>query len=504
VSDSPDRPVRVRFAPSPTGSLHIGGLRTALFNWLFARHYGGTFILRIEDTDQKRFDPTALQTLNEALRWAGLQWDEGPEVGGPYGPYVQSERLDHYQKWAHWLVEHGKAYKCFCTPERLEQVREAQKAQGKPWGYDRYCRNLTAEEVQQREAEGQSYVIRFKMPLEGKLVVQDMIRGESEFDYSTQQDMILLKSDGFPTYHFAVVVDDHLMEISHVMRAVEWFPSLPLHVEIWKAFGWEMPQYGHLPVMLNPNGKGKMSKRHPPRDEQGHIVPQMVHDYMADGYLPEAVNNFLANIGWAFGDDREIFTMDEAIERFDGTRINPANGAFPVSKLYWINGMWIRQLPAEEIARRIKPYLEKAGLEVSNEVLLKAVPLIQERIKTLSEAVGWIDFFFEETIALDDPQQLIQKKMDAPTTVSALRAAYETLSEVNDFSHETQEAAMRALAERMGLKAGQLFGTLRVAVTGRDVSPPLFQTMEILGIETSLARIKAAGDMLEQFVKTLG
>lgn len=503
MSVSPERPVRVRFAPSPTGSLHIGGLRTALFNWLFARHFEGTFVLRIEDTDQKRFDPTALQTLIEALRWAGLQWDEGLEVGGTFGPYVQSERLDHYQKWANWLVEHGKAYKCFCTPERLEQVREAQKAQGKPWGYDRNCRNLTAEEIQQREADGLSYVIRFKMPLKGKLVVQDMIRGESEFDYSTQQDMILLKSDGFPTYHFAVVVDDHLMEISHVMRAVEWFPSLPLHVEIWKAFGWEMPQYGHLPVMLNPNGKGKMSKRHPPRDEQGHVVPQMVHDYMAEGYLPEAVNNFLANIGWAFGDDREIFTMDEAIERFDGTRINPANGAFPVSKLHWINGMWIRQLPSAEIARRVKPYLKKAGLEVNNEILLKVVPLIQERIKTLNEAVGWIDFFFEESITLE-PSQLVQKKMDAPGTLSALRAAHEAFSHIDDFSHEPLEAAGRALADQLGLKAGQLFGALRVAVTGREVSPPLFETMEILGKETCMARIETAADSLEQFVRTVG
>ncbi len=503
MSDSPARPVRVRFAPSPTGSLHIGSLRTALFGWLFARHYNGTFILRIEDTDQKRYDPTALQTLSEALRWAGLHWDEGPEVGGPYGPYVQSERRDHYQKWAHWLVEHGKAYKCFCAPERLKQVNEEKDAKKLPTGYDRFCRNLTAEEISQREADGLPYVIRIKMPLEGKIVVSDMIRGESEFDYSTQQDMVLLKSDGFPTYHLAVVIDDHLMEISHVMRAVEWFPSLPLHVELWKAFGWKIPPYFHLPVILNPNGKGKISKRHPPRDEQGNVIPVMVHDYLREGYLPEAVNNFLANTGWAFGDDREIFTMTEAIERFDGTRINPANSAFPVSKLYWINGIWIRSLPVEELARRLKPFLEDAGLEVNFDVLLKAIPLIQERIKTLKEAVGWLDLFFEASLNLD-PQQLIQKKMDAAGTIAALRAAHESLSGLSDFSHESQEPAMRALAARLGLKPGQLFGALRVAVTGREVSPPLFETMEILGRDTSLARITTAADSLAEFARTVG
>jgi glutamyl-tRNA synthetase len=495
VSNTSDRPVRVRFAPSPTGSLHIGGLRTALFNWLFARHHNGAFILRIEDTDQKRYDPSALQTLIEALRWAGLQWDEGPEVGGAYGPYVQSERLEHYQKWGHWLVEQGKAYKCFCTSERLDQVRKEREAQKLPPGYDRHCRTLTADEIAQKVADGLPYVIRLKMPLEGKLVVSDMIRGESEFDYSTQQDAVLLKSDGFPTYHLAVVVDDHLMEISHVMRAVEWFPSLPLHVEIWKAFGWGMPIYAHLPVLLNPNGKGKMSKR-----DGGSLV----HYYIENGYLPEAMVNFLANVGWSIGDDREIFTMDEAIKAFDGTGINPANSAFPESKLEWINGEYIRALSVDELARRIKPYFEQAGIAVDESTLLKVAPLIQERIKTLKEAVDWVDFVFQDDLILNDPQKLIQKKMDAPTTVNALRMAYDRLAALDDFSHAAQEAAMRSLAEELDLKLGQLLGSVRIAVTGREVSPPLLETMEIIGKETSLARIKAAADSLEQFVKAAG
>jgi len=483
------RLVRVRFAPSPTGSLHIGGLRTALFNWLFARHYGGAFILRIEDTDQKRFDPTALKTLQEALRWAGLQWDEGPEVGGSYGPYIQSERLDHYQEWANWLVEHGKAYKCFCTPERLKQVNVEKEARKEAPGYDRFCRNLTPDEVAQKEAAGLPYVIRLKMLLDGKTIVNDMIRGEIEFDNSLVQDMVLLKSDGFPTYHLAHVVDDHLMEISHVMRAVEWLPSAPLHIQIWNAFGWTIPIYAHLPVILNPNGKGKMSKR------DGGVL---VHDFIKKGYLPEAMSNFLANIGWAFGDDREIFTMKEAVERFDGTGINPANSAFPEEKLDWINSVYIRALPIEELAKQIRPFLERAGYQVDDEKLLKAAPLIQERIKTLAEVVDWIGFLFDKQEPTWTRDQLISKKMDAATTATALRASYDTLGKLDDFSHDSQEAAMRGLADQLQLKPGQLFGVVRVAVTAREVSPPLFQTMEILGKETSLSRIKAAADLLEQ------
>ncbi len=495
MPDSFHRPVRVRFAPSPTGSLHIGGLRTALFNWLFARHHGGQFILRIEDTDQKRFDPTALMTLTEALRWAGLEWDEGPQVGGPFGPYIQSERLEHYQHWAHWLVEQGKAYRCFCTPERLQKVNAEKQAQKLPPGYDRLCRGLSTEESGLRAAEGLPYVVRFKMPLEGKTIIQDLIRGEVEFENSTQQDMVLLKSDGFPTYHLAHVVDDHLMEISHVMRAVEWLPSLPLHVQIWRAFGWEMPVFAHLPVMLNPNGQGKMSKRNPPRDKHGNAIPVMVHDYMAAGFLPEALVNFLANIGWAFGDDREVFSMAEAIERFDGTRINPANSAFPFEKLEWLNGVYIRQMPPAELAARLRPVFEQAGWQVDEHLLTRIVPLIQERIKTLAEAVDMVGFLFRGEI-LVKAEDLVPKKMSAAEALHALRAAHDTLSALPDFGSAAQETAMRELADRLGLKPGQLFGSVRMAVTGQAVSPPLFETMEILGRDLCLRRLRQAIDHL--------
>ena len=492
MTDSTSRPVRVRFAPSPTGSLHIGGLRTALFNWLFARHHKGAFILRIEDTDQTRFDPTALQTLTEALRWAGLDWDEGPLVGGTYGPYVQSERLALYQEWAKWLLDNDKAYKAYETPDELTKMRDDMTARKLPPGYNRQHRNLTAEQRTKFEAENRPYVVRFKMPLEGETVVQDAVRGEVRFENDKQQDTVLLKADGFPTYHLAHVIDDHFMEISHVMRAVEWLPSLPVHWQLWQAFGWEPPIYAHLPVMLNPNGKGKMSKRNPPVDKFGNIIPVMVHDYSARGYLPEALDNFLANIGWSFGDEREIFTMSEAVERFDLGRINPANSAFPPEKLDWLNGEHIRILAVEDLARRLKPFLEKADLEVNTDVLLKITPLVQTRIKVLSEIVELAGFFFHAQFIPPAPDKLPQKKMDVAQTAIALRQAETVLANLSDFTFDTQHAAIEALAKELGLSNGQLFGTLRVAVTGQQISTPLFETMMILGKDESLARIKLA------------
>lgn len=492
------RPVRTRFAPSPTGSLHIGGLRTALFNWLFARHHSGQFILRIEDTDQKRLDPTALQTLIEALRWAGLNWDEGPEVGGPCGPYVQSERLEHYQKWAHWLVENDRAYKCFCTPERLERVNKEKQARKEPPGYDRHCRRLTPEQVAEKEAGGEKYVIRFKMPLEGKTIARDLIRGEVEFDNATLQDTVLLKSDGFPTYHLAVVIDDYLMQISHVLRAVEWLPSYPLHVHIWQAFGWELPLFAHLPVLLNPNGQGKMSKRNPPKDKYGNIIPVMVHDYIQRGYLPEAMDNFLTNIGWNFGEDREFFTMAEAIERFDLSRINPANSAFPTEKLDWLNGQHIRTLSTDDLAKRLRPVLEKAGLEVNVETLLKVTPVVQTRLKVLNDVVDLAGFLFRGPAEFKPPgpEMLIQKKMDVARTRLMLLEAIKLLESGIEFAHGPLHEAFKTLAESLGTGNSALFGTLRVAISAQQISTPTFETMEILGKAETLRRLRLALESL--------
>ncbi len=492
MSDATTYPVRVRFAPSPTGYLHIGGARTALFNWLFAHKHGGVFILRIEDTDQTRYVPNAEDDIKESLRWLGLQWDEGPDVGGKYGPYRQSERSELYRKWAEWLVEHGHAYRCNCTPERLEAVREQQRQTGQTPGYDRHCRDLNLG------ADIGAHVIRFKMPIEGETAFNDIIRGPIVFKNADLQDLVLLKSDGLPTYHLANVVDDHFMQISHIMRADEWIATAPLHWQMYKAFGWEMPAIAHLPVILSPSGKGKLSKRDQAFQDGNLRVMVQVREFRESGYLPEAVVNFLTNVGWALGDDREVFTPEEAMARFRLEDINPAASKLPYEKLEWLNGVYIREkLTADQLATRLKPVLEQAGLVVDDERLRCVIPLIRERIKTLNEAVDMVGFIFRDTVTVADPTMLIQNKMDAASTALALGAAHDTLAALADFSHVAQEAALRPLAEQLGLSAGQLFGAIRVAVTGQTVSPPLFETMEILGKDISLRRIRAAVDLLQ-------
>lgn len=497
---NPTRPVRVRFAPSPTGSLHIGSLRTALFNWMFARHHGGTFVLRIEDTDQKRYDPDALGILMESLRWAGLDWDEGPEVGGAYGPYFQSERLDLYQKWAAWLVENDHAYPAYETPEELEAMRKEQEARKEQTGYNRGHRDLRAEQRAAYEAQGRTPVIRLKVPLDGETTIADAIHGQVTFENARLQDAVLLKADGFPTYHLAHVVDDHFMEISHVMRAVEWMPSAPIHWLLWEAFGWEKPVYMHLPVLLNPNGKGKISKRKPPVDAHGNLIPVDVHGYIREGYLPEAVLNFLANIGWNFGEDVEVFSIADAISRFDGTRINPANSAFPPEKLEWLNGVYIRDLSDDELAKRLRDALDSAGHEVNLDVLLPLVPLIKTRIKriTADEVMTIAGFLFRDEFPVL-PREVLLKgfKGEASTAKNALITANDRLGALDSFASEVIEAALRALAEEIHLKPKDFFGLLRNALTGQEVSPPLFETMAIMGRETCLRRIADAAGTLE-------
>lgn len=496
--DAVSRPVRTRFAPSPTGPLHIGGVRSALFAWLLARHHGGKFILRIEDTDQKRFVPGSIELITDALRWLGIEWDEGPDVGGPYGPYIQSERLEHYQQWANWLVENDRAYKCYCTSDRLEQVNQEKIARKEPPGYDRHCRNLTPDERAQREAEGKSHVVRLKVPLEGKTTGTDVILGTVEFDNTTLQDIVLLKSDGFPTYHLAHVVDDHLMEISHVTRANEWLPSLPVHLQLWQAFGWEIPHYAHLPVLLNPNGKGKLSKRHAGFTEDGRQVLVLAKEFKEAGYLPQAVVNFLTNIGWNFGDEREIFDVEEAIARFDITQVNPANSVYPIEKLDWLNGVYIREkLTADELAAHLRKPLEDAGFKVDEALLKKVAPVVQTRIKTLNDVVDMAGFFFRDDFIPPKAEDIIQKKMDAESAASALRASYDILSNTQDFHTEPLHDAMQALAQQLDLKNSQLFGALRVAITGQTVSTPTFETMEILGREETLRRIATAIKLLD-------
>lgn len=486
--------IRVRFAPSPTGPLHIGGSRTALFNWLFARHYGGDFILRIEDTDRSRYVEGSVKGILRGLRWLDLDWDEGPEVGGDYGPYFQSQRTAMYQKWGDWLVEQGKAYRCYCT---REEVVARNKASGER-GYDRFCRDLSGERRAAFEAEGRPFVIRFKMPLGGETEVEDLIRGLISFQNDQLQDLVLLKSDGYPTYHLANVVDDHFMEISHIMRGDEWISTAPLHQQLYEAFGWQMPAIAHLPIILNPNGKGKLSKRTQAFTEAGQKILVLLHEFREAGHLSEAVVNFLTNIGWSFGEDREVFSVEETIPRFTLDRINPAGGKFPYAKLEWLDGQWMQRLDLDDLAERLRPWLEDAGLEVDMETLRQVVPLVRIRIKTLPDIVGMAGFFFREPFIPPEPEKLIQRKMDAASTKAALDAAHDRLKALPDFEPETQEKAMRKLAKELEIKVGQLFGTLREAVTGQRVSPPLFETMEIIGRETCLARIEAASESLDE------
>ncbi|MBN1429627.1 MAG: glutamate--tRNA ligase [Anaerolineae bacterium] len=491
MSQTPPRPVRVRFAPSPTGYLHIGNARAALFNWLFARKYKGVFILRVEDTDQKRYVADAEQDCQDSLRWLGLNWDEGPDVGGSYGPYRQSERSELYRQWAGWLLDNGYAYRCNCTPERLAELRAQQEKSGAKRGYDRHCRDLDLGD------DIGPHVVRFKMPLDGETMVDDMIRGPIVYQNADLEDLVLLKSDGLPTYHLANVVDDHLMSISHILRGDDWIATAPLHVQLYKAFGWEMPPIAHLPMILSPSGKGKLSKRDQAFEESGVKILVQVREYRQAGYLPEAVINFLTNVGWAFGDDREIFTPEEAMARFEIEDINPAGSKLPFEKLIWLNNQYIQMTAPDALAEKIKPYLEAAGLVVDMDKLRAITPYIQERLKLLSEAPEWLAFLFKHEITINDPKQLLQKKMDAESTLKALKASYDTLKGLDDFSHEKQEETMRALAVQMGLSAGQLFGTVRVATSGQPVSPPLFQSMAVLGKDVSLKRIQDAIRMLE-------
>lgn len=490
------KPARVRFAPSPTGYLHLGGARTALYDFLLARQTGGQFILRIEDTDRRRYQPDAEQDIFDSLRWLGLEWDEGPDVGGPYGPYRQTERREIYQHYARQLVENGHAYYCFCSPERLQRMREEQRKRKELPHYDGTCRRLDPDEAARRVAKGEPHVVRFKTPKEGTITVYDRIRGEIIVENRTIDDYILLKSDGLPTYHLAVVVDDHLMGITHVLRGEEWLATFPLHSHIYRAFGWEEPEWVHLSVFLKPSGKGKMSKRDSELLKQsGYAV--LIRDIRQLGYLPEAVVNWIALMGWSYDDHTEFFTMQDLIEKFSLERLKPSPAAVNFQKLDHFNGLHIRALAEEELARRLVPYFHAAGYpQVDAEALKPIIPLIQTRITTLDDGPEIAGFFFREEVepALED---LVPKGLDAAQALQVAREALAVLEAVPDFRAETTEPPMRELVERLGLKAGQVFGLVRVAVTGQRVSPPLFESMEIVGKEKCLQRLRRAITMLE-------
>ena len=494
-SDASSRPVRTRFAPSPTGRMTIGNARSALYPFLLARHTGGTFILRIEDTDQKRFVPSAEKELIDGLRWLGLDYDEGPDIGGPCGPYRQTERRALYHEYAWKLVEAGHAFPCFCTPERLAQVRQGQIQRKENPRYDGTCRRLDPDEARRRAAAGEKHVIRFKMPKEGVITTTDLLRGPSTTENQALDDSVLLKSDGLPTYHLAAMVDDHLMGITHVVRGSEWLPSLPLHTHVLRAFGWEEPQFVHLSVFLKPTGKGKLSKRDTAEAiKEGHSI--FVSDLDELGYLPAGVLNWIVLMGWGVSED-EVMTLDEMIARFDINNLTPSPAAVNFAKLDHFNATHIRTLPAEDLAARLKPYFLRAGLAVDDGVLLKIIPLIRERLVTLDDCLPFAAWYFKETIE-PNPKELIAKDLTAAQSAEIARRSYEVLSGLPALTPEVAEPPMRALVKESGLSAGQVFGILRVAVTGQTVSPPLFESMEIVGKEKVLERLKKAIEILEK------
>jgi glutamyl-tRNA synthetase len=481
--------VRTRYAPSPTGEPHLGNMRTALFNWLLARHYGGQFFLRIEDTDQARAVEGGVEAQMEALRWLGLERDEGPDIGGPHAPYTQSQRLEIYRAHGQKLIDAGWAYLCYCSPERLEEVRKAQQARKEPPRYDRRCRELTAEERQAFESEGITPVVRFKTPLSGETVANDILRGSVTFQNETLDDFVLLKSDGYPTYHLAAQVDDHLMETTHVLRGEEWLPSAPRHVLIYEAFGWEPPKFAHLSRILGAD-RAKLSKRH---------GAHSALEYRDQGYLPEAVVNFLALLGWSLDDHTEIIDRETLVKRFDLDRVLPNPAVFNADKLLWMNGVYIRELPPEELAQRARPFLERAlGREVDERLLMRVIPLVRERIRVLSEIVEMADFFFNEGELDYELETLLGKRYagDPEAAAVALERVTAAAEAVGEWDRESLEAAIRPLAEELGVKAGDLFGVIRVAVTGKTAAPPLFETMEVLGRETTLARLETARRLL--------
>ncbi len=475
--------VRTRIAPSPTGDPHVGTAYVALFNYAFARGRGGQFVLRIEDTDRERSSAASETMIFESLRWLGLQWDEGPDIGGPVGPYRQSERTDLYRTHAEELVERGAAYPCFCSRERLDALRAEQKEKKLNFGYDGLCRGLSAEEAGRRRAAGEPHVVRLAMPDEGKAVVPDLLRGDIEFDNAQVDDQVLLKTDGFPTYHLANVVDDHLMGITHVIRAEEWLSSLPKHVRLYEGFGWEPPVFCHLPLLRNAD-RSKISKRK---------NPVSLNFYRGAGYLREAMLNYLALMGWAMPDEREEFSLEEFISELTLERISLGGPVFDVEKLRWLNGKYLRRLAPRQILERLE-----AG-PLSRRHLLEVLPLVQERIDTLEDFFAYADFFFVGEVTYDAEAlgALVPKDRSAGETAKLLRVLLEEVVDpLLDWRPEALDEGLRRFGEKKGWPPKELFMTVRVAATGRKASPPLFETLTVLGKETCRRRLRRAAEAL--------
>lgn len=459
--------IRTRIAPSPTGFPHIGTIYQVLIDYAYARKTGGKFILRLEDTDRARFVEGAEDVIYASLAWFDLEPDESPKLGGPFAPYRQSERLPIYKKYAEELIDKGHAYYCFCTRERLEAMRKDQEAKHLPPMYDKTCMTLSAQEVAAKLAAHEPHVVRMKIPEHEKISFDDIISGHIEFDSDVIDHQVIMKSDGYPTYHFGVVVDDHLMEITHVFRGKEWISSTPKHVLLYKYFGWQMPIHGHLPLILNEDGKGKLSKRH------GHAS---VDYYRKAGYLPEAVLNYLSNIVWNHPEGKEIYDREEFIAQFEVTSITAQAPRFDLKKLDWVNGQYIRAMKDEDLLARIVDFDDRVK-QLDKALLLKTMPLVKERMHVLSDYWSLASFFFGKP---DEFERDVNAKYK-----EVLRSALN----IGDWTHGAMEQSIRAATDAAGLKARDVFMELRLMVTGKTVGPPLLEALEILGKEETLKRL---------------
>lgn len=474
--------VRVRFAPSPTGSLHIGGVRTVLFAELFARQNGGALVLRIEDTDRERLVPGAIDTIYDGLQWVGIRADEGPREGGPHAPYIQSERLPLYQEHASQLLRSGAAYHCFCSKERLEEMRRAQQARGDAvTRYDGTCRSLDPAQAAER-AGAESHVIRLKVPEEGAIALHDLVYGDIEWPLSSIDDQVLLKSDGFPTYHLAVVVDDHVMGISHIFRAEDWLPSTPKHLLVYAAFGWKPPAHAHLPNVLGPDGK-KLSKRH---------GATAVSEFRVRGFIPEGVTNYLALLGWAPGTEEEVFSHEELVTRWRIDHVQHANARWDEQRLLFFNGLWIRRLDEDDLLRRVRA---EVPADWDERVVRAAIPHIRERMRTLAEARDLLSFLFTDDIPRDR-DAIVPKKHAAGETAEALGRTGVFLRYAEPFEAAVIDSGLKAIAEDLSWPVRDVHFAVRGAVTGSRVGFSLYDSIAMLGRERSLARLEAAADAI--------
>ncbi|MBK7497922.1 MAG: glutamate--tRNA ligase [Ignavibacteriales bacterium] len=474
---------RVRFAPSPTGYLHVGGLRTALYNYLFAKRNNGTFVLRIEDTDRNRFVEGAVENLIKALKWAGLYFDEGPETGGDFGPYMQSQRLDIYKKYADELIEKGKAYYCFCTPERLKALKEEQEKQKLPQAkYDKLCLHLTKKEVENKLASGTPKVVRLNVEENHTIKFDDIIREHVEFESNNVDDQVLIKSDGYPTYHLANVVDDHLMKITHVIRGEEWLSSTPKHVLLYDAFDWERPIFAHLPLLLNPD-RSKLSKR------QGDVA---VEDYRDKGFLKDALVNFVALLGWNAGDDREFYYIDELIKSFSLERVNKAGAVFDLQKLNWLNAEHLRKKSSSELLADLRIEIQKSKFKSQNfsdDYLSQIIDTMKERVSFVKEFIDTCTYFYE--VPSEYEQKSVEKNWN-PETPEHLNKLKEEFASLNNPTKEDFETALSKVSEELNVGKGKLIHPLRLTVSGQSTGPGMFDLLFILGKDEVVKRIEAA------------